>query len=69
MKRFLTGLSAVFGAEEVLLVLALVLVTAGLWAVVGRGALTVPGVVLLWIAMPSRAPFVSKPPVDPRRKS
>ena len=45
-------------------VVALALVTTGLWALIGRVALVVPGVVLLWIVLPSRPPFVLRRPTE-----
>jgi len=53
--------------DELLLALALVLVTSGLWSVLGSAALTVPGGVLLWIVMPSRAAFIARPPESAQR--
>lgn len=50
-----------FGADEFVLIGALVLLTAGLWSAVGMLALVAPGAALLWIAVPSRAPFVIRP--------
>ncbi len=68
--RNLRGFVALFGAEELLLLLALGLCVAGLWPIIGQRALLVPGAVLLWIALPSRAPLVARPAVEkpPRRR-
>ena len=44
--------------EEIAIGVALLLITIGLWRWVGYGALVVPGVVLLWIVLPMRRPFV-----------
>lgn len=58
------GVTAFLGPEEAVLLVALVLVTVGLWPLAARWAgsgwtaLLVPGLVLLWLALPSRAPFV-----------
>lgn len=46
------------GVDELVLVLALTLTTGGLWTWLAWGALVVPGVVLLWLVLPPRAPFV-----------
>jgi hypothetical protein len=67
----LAGVGSAVGAEEILLVLGLALLTVGLWPVVGVSALVVPGVVLIWLVLPSRAAFIARPPVlpeQPRRK-
>jgi hypothetical protein len=54
---------AVVGADELVLALALALIVVGLWPVTGRLVLFIPGAVLLWIAMPSRQPFVHRSPM------
>lgn len=56
-----TGITAYVGADELLLALALLLVTIGLWSRVGAAALVAPGLVLLWIALPSRRSFLVAP--------
>ena len=56
--------SSVIGLDECFLIVALALVTTGLWALIGRGALVVPGIVLLWIVLPSRPPFVLRRPIE-----
>ena len=43
--------SAEIGRAEVLIVLGVALVTVGLWPQLGRGALVVPGVISLWLAL------------------
>jgi hypothetical protein len=50
-----------FGLDEAVLLIALVLLVAGLWPRIGALALTIPGAVLLWIALPPRATFVVRP--------
>lgn len=55
----------VVGLDELLLAVALALLTGGAWEVVGRLALVIPGMVLLWVALPSRAPFVTRGPEPP----
>ena len=47
-------------ADVVGLVLALALLTAGLWPDLQRRALVVPGIVLLWLILPARAPFIHR---------
>lgn len=53
---------AAIGVDEVLLVVALLLIAAGMWQVWKPGAYLVPGIVLLWIVLPARAAFVVRPP-------
>ena len=65
LTRVRNAIAAVVGADELLLACALALVTVGLWPIIGRSALVVPGTVLLWIALPSRAPLVVRPPSPP----
>lgn len=65
-----TIVTGMVGADEILLIVALVLVGAGCWQVWRPAGLIAPGLVLLWIAMPSRAAFIA--PADEkssRRKS
>jgi hypothetical protein len=50
------------GVDELLLAVALGLIAVGLWSVWRPGAYLVPGLVLLWIVMPARAPFLTRPP-------
>jgi len=59
------------GVDEVLLAVALGLTTAGIWPWLGFGALTVPGLVLLWMVLPERRPFVGRPGAEasvPKRR-
>jgi hypothetical protein len=55
----------VIGLQEALLVVAVSLLTVGLWPVLEWVALVIPGAVLLWVALPSRAPFVTRGPEPP----
>jgi hypothetical protein len=57
------ALASVIGPDEILLVVALTLVTVALWPWVGQGALLPAGLVLLFVALPSRAPFVHRQPI------
>lgn len=52
--------AALLGVDEALLGLALVLLTAGLWAVIHAAALIAPGLVLLWMVVPPRHAFVAR---------
>lgn len=66
--RLLGQAIAAIGVDVLVLILGLVMVTVGLWPWIGRGALLVPGVVLTWLSLPSRLPFVLRPDAS-RRKS
>jgi hypothetical protein len=44
-----------------MLLLALGLIAAGLWQVWRPGVYLVPGLVLLWIVLPPRRPFIERP--------
>lgn len=58
------------GLDEILVSIALVLVTVALWPTFARGALLAPGLVLLWVALPARSVFLIPPPVDkPKRRT
>lgn len=60
------GLTAAIGGDELLLLIALACLTGGLWPALGRQALVAPGLVLLWVALPSRSAFVIRP-LDKRK--
>lgn len=64
------ALTSIIGVDELLLTLALTLIVVALWPVIGRIALLVPGVCLLYVALPQRSPFLHQPPSpdDLRRK-
>lgn len=62
------ALTAIIGLDELLLIVALALITLALWPWVGRGALLPAGLVLLWVVLPSRATFVSRAPDGPVMK-
>lgn len=61
------AIAGAIGLDEIVLTVALTLLTIALWPWAGRSALALPGAVLLWIAMPSRAPFVT--PAEPESKA
>ncbi len=70
-KAILAAITSVVGPDEIMLVTALLLVSAGFWTVWRPASYLVPGMVLLWIALPSRASFVlrSQAPVVLKRAS
>ena len=68
MRKRLSVVTQAVGWDEALLLLGLILLTAGLWPVLHRGALSAPGVVLLWIALPSRTRFVERVEPTPAQK-
>lgn len=50
------------GPDEIQLWLGLLLVAAGFWWVWKPGACLVPGSILIWTSLPTRAPFVARRP-------
>lgn len=62
-------IGSMIGVDELLLAVALTLVTVGSWPLLGRGALVVPGIVLLWIVLPTRGTFIVRPPATGEKKS
>ena len=62
-------LGSILGLAECLLLVGVGLVTGALWPAYGRLALLPAGVLLIWIALPSRTAFVVRPVVSkkPRR--
>jgi hypothetical protein len=69
MRNVVAAVSRVIGRDELALLVGLVLMTVSLWSLVGLVALLAPGVVITWLALPSRLPLVHRP-LDPetRRK-
>ena len=66
LRAFWGALRAAVGPDELALGFALTLVSAGAWMVYAPAALLLPGLILVWLALPSRAPFVrSTPPAHP----
>lgn len=66
-KRLAALVAALFGPsgiqrDELLMLIGLALVATGAWQVWRPGAFLAPGLVLLWLALPARAPFVLRPP-------
>lgn len=67
--RLTAAWGVLFGADEVTLMLGLVLLVVSLWPAFQQLALLPAALVLIWMALPSRAAFVSKvPESEPRRK-
>lgn len=62
------AIAGVIGPDEILLGGALLLIAAGFWMVWRPGAFLVPGFALLWIALPSRAAFIVRPPAEKERR-
>lgn len=69
LRRVGAIIAGIIGADELAITVALVLVTVALWPALGRQALIAPGLVLLWVALPARAPFIARPTKSTRRKS
>lgn len=61
-------LSSELGREELAIAVGLGLVAYGLWGAWRPGAFLVPGLVILWIALPSRPAFVERLAVPAARK-
>lgn len=64
------------GVDEVVLAVGVLLLTVGLWHLVGAAALIAPGLLAVWLALPTRRPFIgpvaddttARPPRrDPRK--
>ncbi len=56
------------GLDDALLAVGLLLTTIGAWCWIGPVALLCPGVALIWLALPSRTPFLLPPPAPPSRR-
>ena len=72
MRKVLTAIAAAVqsNANEIAVGLGLSLITVGLWPLAGFSALIPTGAVIVYLALPSRLPFVLHPSDAPsRRKS
>lgn len=49
-----------FGRDDLVVLGGLAMLTAGAWSTLGLAALSLPGAVLVWYALPTRPPFVSR---------
>jgi hypothetical protein len=54
--------------EELTVAAGLVLVVIGLWPWLQQSALLVPGAVLIWMALPTRARFVEPPSTSQQKE-
>lgn len=54
------------GRDELFLSWALLLIAVGFWDLWRPGAFLAPGLVLLYVALPTRAPFVDRP-IEPKK--
>ena len=66
-KALAARVAHVFGLDELLLAFALALIALGCWDAWRPGSYLVPGLALLWIALPVRAPFID--PSVPKRRT
>ena len=55
-------------AEEIGIAIGVALVAIGLWQIWKPGAFLAIGLVVLWVVLPSRAPFIERPQVEPGAK-
>lgn len=62
VRAMASAVRAAVGLDDLVLVLALALLSIGVGLVWVPAGLIVPGLVLLWLVLPSRAPFVTRPP-------
>lgn len=67
-RRGLELVKGVVGPDELVLLAGLALVADGLWQVWRPGAFLAPGVVLVWIALPERKPFIERRPQPPAKR-
>lgn len=65
--RAATAIAGEIGRDEIYLASGLLLVAAGCWDTWRPGAFFVPGLALVWIAMPTRGAFVERPPQEPKK--
>lgn len=63
----MAAIATVLGPDEIQFWFGLALVAVGFWSVWRPGAYLVPGCVLVWSSLPSRAPFIARAEADPRK--
>lgn len=68
IRRLHQVLAAEVDRTSVALLFGLALVSVGLWDAWRPGAFLAPGVVLVWLALPARVPFVMRPSGAERRR-
>lgn len=56
------ALLSAIGVEEALIYTALALLACGCWQVWKPGAYLVPGAIMLWMYLPTRAPLIHREP-------
>lgn len=59
-RAVLAAIVSAVGPDEIHFWLGLALLSAGLWMVWAPGACLAPGLVLVWVSLPTRAPFVAR---------
>ena len=57
-----SAIASEIGRDEVVLFAGLALTAYGCWLVWPPAAYLVPGLVLVWMALPSRTAFIERPP-------
>ena len=60
------AIAGVIGWDEVCLLAALGLIATGFWHLWRPGSFLAPGLVLLWLSLPSRARFIDGP-IEPKK--
>jgi fatty acid desaturase len=69
LRNLARALPAAFDKDDALLLVGLLLLIAGLWTWSRALALIAPGLILVWVFLPSRPPFVEPPAPRARRSS
>ncbi len=57
-KRVVACVTAIVGMDELVLCAGIALASAGVWQVWKPGAYLLPGLVLIWMALPPRKAFI-----------
>jgi hypothetical protein len=69
IRLLVTVLSSEVGREEVALALGMCLIAYGFWDVWRPASFVIPGVVMVWVTLPSRTPFVERSDQPDRRRA
>lgn len=65
--RVARAFGAAFDKEDVLTLIGLGMLAGGLWQISHAASIAVPGVILLWMFVPPRPPFIERPATRARR--
>jgi len=67
LKRLIATITSEIDLQTLVLLVGLALMSVGLWEAWRPGAYLAPGVILVWMALPARRPFIHRPLVSRKK--